>query len=41
MIYDKYSKTPISAESIRELIHDKYDTTLTKKSAESIPEQRN
>jgi ATP-dependent Lhr-like helicase len=30
MIYDKYSKTPISAESIRELIHDKYDTSLTK-----------
>jgi ATP-dependent helicase Lhr and Lhr-like helicase len=31
MIYDKYSKTPISAESIRELIHDKYDTSLTRK----------
>ena len=31
MIYDKYSKTPISKESIRELIHDKYDTDLTKK----------
>ena len=31
MIYDRYSKTPISAESIRELIHDKYDTSLTKK----------
>ena len=30
MIYDKYSKTPISAESIRELIHDKYDTSMTK-----------
>ncbi len=30
MIYDKYSKTPISAESIRELIHDKYDTSKTK-----------
>ncbi|HKF26820.1 MAG TPA: DEAD/DEAH box helicase, partial [Nitrososphaera sp.] len=25
MIYDRYSKTPVSAESIRELIHDKYD----------------
>ncbi|HYZ97014.1 MAG TPA: Lhr helicase, partial [Nitrososphaeraceae archaeon] len=31
MIYDKYSKTPISKESIRELIHDKYNTYLTKK----------
>ena len=31
MIYDKYSKTPISKESIRELIHDKYNTNLTKK----------
>jgi ATP-dependent helicase Lhr and Lhr-like helicase len=31
MIYDKYSKTPISQESIRELIHDKYDTYMTKK----------
>jgi ATP-dependent Lhr-like helicase len=30
MIYDKYSKTPISAESIRELIHDKYDTSVTR-----------
>lgn len=25
MIYDRYSKTPVSSESIRELIHDKYD----------------
>lgn len=31
MIYDKYSKTPVSAESIRELIHDKYDTVQTQK----------
>jgi ATP-dependent Lhr-like helicase len=31
MIYDKYSKTPISQESIRELIHDKYDPYLTTK----------
>jgi ATP-dependent Lhr-like helicase len=25
MIYDRYSKTPVSSESIRELVHDKYD----------------
>lgn len=25
LIYDRYSKTPVSAESIRELVHDKYD----------------
>ncbi|MGB8777561.1 MAG: DEAD/DEAH box helicase [Nitrososphaeraceae archaeon] len=25
LIYDRYSKTPVSKESIRELIHDKYD----------------
>ena len=29
-IYDKYSKTPISEESIRELIHEKYDISLTR-----------
>lgn len=29
MIYDRYSKTPISKESIRELIHDKYDLENT------------
>ncbi len=28
-IYDRYSKTPLSEESLRELIHDKYDTSLT------------
>jgi ATP-dependent helicase Lhr and Lhr-like helicase len=28
-IYDRYSKTPISKESIRELIHDKYDVEST------------
>ena len=27
MIYDRYAKTPISRESIREIIHDKYDIT--------------
>ena len=29
LIYDRYSKTPISKESIRELIHDKYDLYRT------------
>lgn len=29
MIYDRYSKTPVSAESIRELVHDKYDIPQT------------
>ena len=28
-IYDRYSKTPISKESIRELIHDKFDAKST------------
>ena len=28
-IYERYSKTPISKESIRELIHDKYDVEST------------
>jgi ATP-dependent helicase Lhr and Lhr-like helicase len=25
LIYERYSKTPVSSESIRELVHDKYD----------------
>lgn len=25
LIYDRYSKTPVSSESIRELVHDKFD----------------
>jgi ATP-dependent helicase Lhr and Lhr-like helicase len=29
LIYERYSKTPLSEESIRELMHDKYDTFLT------------
>jgi ATP-dependent helicase Lhr and Lhr-like helicase len=29
LIYDRYAKTPISIESIRELIHDKYDVERT------------
>jgi ATP-dependent Lhr-like helicase len=31
MIYDRYAKTPISKESIREILHDKYDITQTEK----------
>ncbi|MFQ5940363.1 MAG: DEAD/DEAH box helicase [Nitrososphaerales archaeon] len=29
LIYDRYSKTAISKETIRELMHDKYDISLT------------
>jgi ATP-dependent Lhr-like helicase len=29
LIYDRYSKTPLSKESIRELMHDKYDVRGT------------
>jgi ATP-dependent Lhr-like helicase len=36
MIYDRYSKTPVSAESIRELIHDKYDIPQTQQVLDSI-----
>ena len=36
MIYDRYSKTPISAESIRELVHDKYDVRQTQKVLDDI-----
>jgi ATP-dependent Lhr-like helicase len=36
MIYDRYSKTPISAESIRELVHDKYDTQQTQQVLDGI-----
>src|SRR5438093_2524858 len=35
-IYDKYYKTPISKEYIRELIHDKYDIEATQKLLEKI-----
>jgi ATP-dependent Lhr-like helicase len=30
LIYDRYAKTPLSEESIRELIHEKYDILLTR-----------
>ena len=36
MIYDRYSKTPVSAESIRELIHDKYDIAQTRNVLDGI-----
>jgi ATP-dependent helicase Lhr and Lhr-like helicase len=36
MIYDRYSKTPVSAESIRELIHDKYDMQQTQQVLDGI-----
>ena len=35
-IYDRYSKTPISKESIRELIHDKYDVEATQEILQKI-----
>ena len=35
-IYDRYSKTPISKESIRELIHDKYDVESTQQILQKI-----
>ncbi|HEY8139677.1 MAG TPA: DEAD/DEAH box helicase [Nitrososphaera sp.] len=36
MIYERYSKTPVSAESIRELVHDKYDMEQTRKVLDDI-----
>jgi ATP-dependent Lhr-like helicase len=36
LIYERYSKTPISKESIRELMHDKYDIEKTTKVFQSI-----
>jgi ATP-dependent helicase Lhr and Lhr-like helicase len=36
LIYERYSKTPISKESIRELMHDKYDIERTTKVFQSI-----
>lgn len=40
MIYDRYSKTPVSSESIRELVHDKYDIEQAKKILADIKEGR-
>ncbi|PWU80795.1 MAG: Lhr helicase [Candidatus Nitrosopolaris wilkensis] len=36
LIYERYSKTPISKESIRELMHDKYDIEKTTKVFQSL-----
>ncbi|NOJ26731.1 MAG: Lhr helicase [Nitrososphaera sp.] len=36
MIYDRYAKTPVSSESIRELMHDKYDIEQAKKVLDDI-----
>ncbi|HEY7696471.1 MAG TPA: DEAD/DEAH box helicase [Nitrososphaeraceae archaeon] len=35
-IYDRYSKTPISKESLRELIHDKFDVQSTQEILQKI-----
>ncbi|HEY7507601.1 MAG TPA: DEAD/DEAH box helicase [Nitrososphaera sp.] len=40
MIYDRYAKTPVSSESIRELVHDKYDIEQAKKILADIKEGR-
>jgi ATP-dependent Lhr-like helicase len=40
MIYDRYSKTPISAESIRELVHDKYEMIKTQQVLNDIKEKK-
>ncbi|MEW5839762.1 DEAD/DEAH box helicase [Nitrososphaera sp.] len=36
LIYDRYSKTPVSAESIRELMHDKHDIGQARKALDDI-----
>jgi ATP-dependent Lhr-like helicase len=36
MIYERYSKTPLSGESIRELVHDKYDVDQTQRVLDAI-----
>ena len=36
MIYDRYAKTPVSAESIRELVHDKFDILQAQKVLDGI-----
>ncbi|HKU49178.1 MAG TPA: helicase-related protein, partial [Nitrososphaera sp.] len=38
MIYERYSKTPVSAEAIRELIHDKYDIKLAQVMLDRVKE---
>ena len=39
LIYDRYSKTPVSKESIRELIHDKYDLDRTQNIFDMVKEK--
>jgi ATP-dependent Lhr-like helicase len=36
MIYDRYSKTPVSAEAIRELLHNKYEIAQTQQLLDDI-----
>ncbi len=40
MIYDRFSKTPVSAESIRELVHDKYDVRQTQQVLDGIKHKK-
>src|SRR4030095_2642965 len=39
LIYDRYSKTPVSRESIREMIHDKYDLYRTQNILDMIKKE--
>jgi ATP-dependent Lhr-like helicase len=38
LLYERYSKTPLSKESIRELLHDKFDVRGTEAAFQSIRE---
>ena len=38
LLYDRYSKTPLSKESIRELMHDKYDVRGTEEVFKNVRE---
>lgn len=40
MIYDRYAKTPVSSESIRELVHDKYDIAQAQKVLDDVKSGR-
>jgi len=40
MIYERYSKTPVSAEAIRELLHDKYETEQTQRVLDEIKQKK-
>ena len=40
LIYDRYSKTAISKEALRELMHDKYDILLTSSTLERIKKNK-